>query len=219
MNLKKYGCLLLTALFLLPPSYVSANEKGGIEVVYDKVSRQLLTTRDDFFSDFGSHMLPGDTYTDIAVLKNNSNGEIELFFKTQPYEKSLYKLKEDFQLLNEIQLTIDLKKDGEIKQLYAGTLAGNALADYHSLGHYEAQEEAEFIFTIYIPETLTNEYNMTKTQVKWIFAVNESLSDTPKTNDDSKIAIYILVFFLTVLILTVLLSRRKMRSVESSRRG
>lgn len=201
MNARISGCLLLTAFFLLTSSVVKANESSAIEVVYEKESRQLLTTREDFFSEFGFRMLPGDTYTDKAVLKNNTENEIELFFKTQPLEKSTYGLDENFQLLKEIQLSIALVKDGKKETLYEGALAGEDVSDYRSLGNYEANEEGDFIFTIHIPETLTNEYNMTKIRVKWIFAVNEILPETPQTEDNSKISMYILILLASVVLM------------------
>ena len=58
-------------------------------VEYRGIPEGLIVTPDDFFLNMGE-LLPGDTKEDIAYIKNTTNDEIEVFFKTEPLNQSEY---------------------------------------------------------------------------------------------------------------------------------
>jgi len=131
-------------------------------------SKELITSSDDLFSNISSFM-PGDVYSDTLSVSNKNKNTIELFFKSIPLDSTLYELNEDYDLLKEINLDIDFNGN----KVYTGSLIGSELSDIISLGKMKSDESGDFNFTISVPSELTNDFNMTKTKVKWYFAVTE----------------------------------------------
>ena len=134
----------------------------------------LIATPNDFFLELGE-LLPGDSKEDIAYIKNSTNSQIEVFFKTEPLEKNEYYDDIDYSLLEKIKLKISLKKNKNAKEelLYNGNLGAELMKEYISLGEYKKGYDGEFIFKIEVPTDLRNDYTLSTTKVKWVFAVEK----------------------------------------------
>lgn len=177
-------------------------------VEYEGNSHKLVTASKDFFSNLG-HIMPGDTLSDELVLKNTTNSDAELFFRTElPANLSEAAL----QLLEKIRLEIYL----ESELLYCGNLKAQVLDKNHSLGIYKSGESQILTFKLHMPESLTNTYALREASVKWIFSVkNEELTiSTPppvKTGDTSAIAPYVTLLILSAFLLVTfsILKRKK----------
>ena len=187
LNKKKsiFGILILSIIIAMFFSNISmANTveyRGGAE--------GLITTPDDFFSNFDT-LMPGDTEEDVAYIKNNTNDKVEVFFKTEPLDRSEYYDDIDYSLLEKISLKISLKRSGEDEvQLYEGNLGAESMSEFISLGKYEKGFDGEFKFKIEVPTSLRNSYTLSSTKVKWIFAVEkeeEKKDDDDKKDDEKK---------------------------------
>ena len=152
----------------------------------------LIATPDDFFLELGE-LLPGDTKEDMAYIKNSTDDEIEVFFKTEPLDKTEYYDDIDYSLLEKIQLTISIRKNASSKEelLYEGNLGAELMKEYISLGEYKKGYDGEFIFRIQVPTELRNDYTLSTTKVKWVFAVEKkekeqgNIGDEISSNDPS----------------------------------
>jgi|GEM_PF-3062893 len=187
--LKKIAAVLsiLPVLFLGSLTPVSADD---LAVEYLGDTKELFSAGDDFFINI-SDILPGDILKDEAVLKNSADKEIQLFFKTEPLGKENYDLDEDYQLLEKISLKITVaSREGDIS-IYDGRLGAEDFTEFVSLGTYTKGEEAKFKFELTVPGELKNEYDMTKTRVKWIFGVGEKDDTQPDTGDNSSAEVYL----------------------------
>lgn len=157
-----------------------------------------------------TNVLPGDVVTDTAILKNSSNETIKLYFKTEPIAKEEYKLNEDYELLEKMQLKIIVRQNNTEQTVYEGPLSASSLSDFQEIGKYKPNEQAEFIFTVSVPKELDNTYNMTNTKVKWIFGVSGEESKVPDTADSSMISKYVVgcVVSLAAISLLVLVKKK-----------
>ncbi len=167
--IKKLVLVMMIATITLCNS-TFAYESLNVEYLGD--TEKLFKTNDDFFVNIPT-MLPGDVYEDKAILFNNSNSNINLYFKTESYDKDEYELEEDYQLLEKIQLSISIKKNNELVNLYNGSLGSKDFISYKNIGSYVPKEKADFIFRIEVPSELKNEFDMTRTKVKWFFGVEK----------------------------------------------
>lgn len=182
--LKKVKILMLIIIIftLIFQTKILANT-----VEYKGESEGLIATPNDFFLNLGE-LLPGDTKEDIAYIKNSTDEEIEVFFKTEPLEKELYYDDIDYSLLEKIKLKISLKqtKNSEEQMLYEGNLGAELMKEYISLGKYQKGYDGEFIFKIEVPTELRNEYTLSTTKVKWVFAVEKKQNDSGNENVPSE---------------------------------
>ena len=173
--------LLICVLMLAMHITVKANE-----VEYRGELGGLIATPDDFFLNLGE-LLPGDTKEDRAYIKNSTNDEIEVFFKTEPLDRSEYYDEIDYSLLEKIKLKISLKqtKNSEEQLLYEGNLGAELMSNYISLGEYKKGYDGEFIFKIEVPTELRNDYTLSTTKVKWVFAVEKKQNSENNSKDES----------------------------------
>ena len=159
------------------PSYATANTSEKTLSLDYTDAKELVTSTDDLFSNIGTFM-PGDVISDTLKIENKNSNSIELFFKSVPLFQEEYELKEDYELLNRINLKIELNN----KNIYDGSLTGTELKNIISLGKFKSKETGEFKFTLTVPTDLKNEFNMTRTKVKWYFALTEdAISNPPAT--------------------------------------
>lgn len=159
------------------PSYATANTSEKTLSLDYTDAKELVTSTDDLFSNIGTFM-PGDVISDTLKIENKNSNSIELFFKSVPIFQEEYELKEDYELLNRINLKIELNN----KNIYDGSLTGTELKNIISLGKFKSKESGEFKFTLTVPTDLKNEFNMTRTKVKWYFALNEDkIPSTPNS--------------------------------------
>lgn len=127
----------------------------SFSVTYEGNADALFAAPEDFFSDLPI-LLPGDTYTDTAALKNNSDDPIILYFWSEAKSSKL---------LDAIRLTCSL--DGTV--FYDGPLSGN----FQEQVTIPAGKASSLTYTVSVPETLQNEYTILQDQVKWIFTLDK----------------------------------------------
>ena len=171
---------IIFILQILQPINVQANT-----VEYNG-QKGLIATPNDFFLNI-NELLPGDTKEDVAYIKNTTNNEIEVFFKTEPIDKTEYYDDIDYSLLEKIKLKITLKSsnNSEEKTIYDGNLGAELMNNYISLGKYTKKYNGELKFKIEVPTDLKNDYTLSTTKVKWVFAVEKTKDNTNK-NEDTK---------------------------------
>lgn len=172
--------MIIVMIAVLSLSNIFAYENLNVEYLGD--TEKLFKTSDDFFVNLPT-MLPGDIYEDKAVLFNKSNSNINLYFKTEPFEKEEYELEEDYQLLEKIKLSISIKKNNELVNLYEGSLGSKDFVNFKNIGSYLPNEKADFIFRIEVPKELKNNFDMTRTKVKWIFGVEKEVIEKDVLGD------------------------------------
>lgn len=175
---------IIFILQILQPINVQANT-----VEYNG-EKGLIATPNDFFLNI-NELLPGDTKEDVAYIKNTTNNEIEVFFKTEPIDKTEYYDDIDYSLLEKIKLKITLKSsnNSEEKTIYDGNLGAELMNNYISLGKYTKKYNGELKFKIEVPTDLKNDYTLSTTKVKWVFAVgnkiNEDIPDKDTSDEDT----------------------------------
>ncbi len=219
--------LIMCVIVLTMQLKVQANVveyKGGAE--------GLIATPDDFFLNLGE-LLPGDTKEDIAYIKNSTNDKIEVFFKTEPLEQTEYYDEIDYSLLEKIKLKISLKQtaNSEEKLLYEGNLGAELMREYISLGEYKKGYDGEFIFKIEVPTELRNNYTLSTTKVKWVFAVekkekdtsnennnknpNEQIIEKVTTGDNIYYAVIILILSIVICITVILIKKKSNKKINN----
>ena len=171
---------MILILLMFYPINVQAN------VVEYNGEEGLIAAPNDFFLNL-DELLPGDTKEDVAYIKNTTDSEIEVFFKTEPLDKTEYYDDIDYSLLQKIKLKISIKnsKNSDEKILYDGSLGAELMNNYVSLGKYTKNFDGEFKFKIEVPTDLRNDYTLSTTKVKWVFAVNKT-KDSENTNNDNE---------------------------------
>lgn len=171
---------MILILLMFYPINVQAN------VVEYNGEEGLIAAPNDFFLNL-DELLPGDTKEDVAYIKNTTDSEIEVFFKTEPLDKTEYYDDIDYSLLQKIKLKISIKnsKNSDEKILYDGNLGAELMNNYVSLGKYTKNFDGEFKFKLEVPTDLRNDYTLSTTKVKWVFAVNKT-KDSENTNNDDE---------------------------------
>lgn len=139
-------------------------------VTYKGNVHKFFTTSDDFFSGIGmNQMLPGDSYSGSAVLKNTGPKKIKMYFRTHP--ETSYSDTQSKNMLKDFNLKITVTKKGKVQTVYSGKWIGDS--KNVAIGTYSSGETAKFKFTVSIPKSHTNIFNMQKTRVYWIFSCME----------------------------------------------
>ena len=179
--------IFLISLFTIIMLIFSGACVHASSVEYKGESEGLIAAPDDFFQDFGT-LLPGDKREGVAYIKNTTNDEIEVFFKTEPIDKSEYYDDIDYSLLEKISLKISLKSTSSSseKLLYEGNLGAESMSEFISLGSYKKGFDGEFLFEIEVPTSLRNDYTLARTMVKWVFAVEKKKEDKPDEKPDEE---------------------------------
>lgn len=167
----------------------------GMEVRYEGEAKKLVSTSENFFEEF-STMLPGDKITETVFLNNTSSKTIDFYFRTD-LEDELKEamialgdekptkdtLSRSAALLRETILKIEIQdQNAKPVLIYKGNLAATSLEDFRKIGHYQADEEGTFTFSLELPADLTNVYSNSNTNVIWIFGVQEESIPTQPTN-------------------------------------
>ena len=183
MQNKLFKILLLITILTI--SFTGISFANTVE--YRGGAEGLVSAPDDFFLDFGE-LMPGDTREDSAVIFNSSSDEVEFFFKTEPLDRSEFADEFDYSLLNLVNLKISLKaaNSSEVTLIYDGNLGGESMSDYISLGTYSKDSGGELIFRIDVPSNLKNSFTLANTKFKWVFAVDDKQSNSPKEDEEEK---------------------------------
>lgn len=148
-------------------------QDSKLEVYLTEKADQLVHAPDDFFTRFG-YVLPGDTLSDSISLNNMADKPMALYFGTSKIENG--------GTLDQMELTITIKRpDGSSDTVYEGKM--NTDLQYRLLGTFQPGQEGELLFTIHVPEWLTNKYALDTGMVKWLFMA-EFEDNLPKKTPD-----------------------------------
>lgn len=175
----------------------------SLRVEYQGEAESLFANPDDFFQNFPT-LLPGDSYSDSAVLKNDSDQDIKLYFHTDADDAS--------DLLDRMRLTIDCTLDGKKERIYDGSLRAERLNEEQLLGTIPAGTQGSLDFTVYVPEELDNDYTLLDSQVVWIFSTDKigKLSDAtgkaPKTGYGQRTYLYLLFAGISLACATIVIA-------------
>lgn len=176
-------------------------------VVFEGNTEKLFTQGKDFFENFPV-LLPGDTYSDSATLRNDSRKPVKLYFHTEQLE--------DSPLLDQIGLTIGLS-GSQNKEIYEGKLRAERLGEDLLLATIPAGESLKLDFTLELPAELDNSYSLSGALVKWVFAADPESSygvpqvDTGDYGQTERILVLIIVAGLAGAGLAILSVRGKGR--------
>lgn len=137
-------------------------------------------TKPDFFKEYTSNLLPGDSVKFAIKLKNDSSDKVKFYFwaaDTDFKDNEKAKLISDV-LLSKINLKIELIDSNTV--IYDGPASGkgNGIADSIigtgsgdgvSLGWLDSNSSMSMLITINIPTSLGNEYQGAVGAVDWVF--------------------------------------------------
>lgn len=142
----------------VPYEINTVTRKDALQVVYQGESKKLFADPDNFFVNF-SDVMPGDTYQDQAMIKNDSKQKIKLYFaqETNP----------DSELLKRIRLTIKLDE----QELFQGTMA--EAIERKEIAELTSGEEKQLSYTVDVPKELDNDYTLEDEEIVWIFSTEE----------------------------------------------
>lgn len=220
--LRKFRIVMLVMLLCISTFCVRV---GANTVEFRGEAEGLIATPDDFFLDIAD-LLPGDTKEDVAYIKNTTDDSVEIFFKTEPLDKSEYFDDIDYSLLEKINLRITLKKSGESTEteIYNGNLGAESLSEYISLGNYTKGFDGEFRFELDVPTSLKNEYTLSNTKVKWVFMVEKKDKETPdsnrvKTGDNIILAIIAFLIVVVIAIIVIILKKKSSKDDENEKKN
>lgn len=135
-----------------------------LSVEFNGKAHKLLSVPGDFFTNLGTAM-PGDVLTDTITVFNTTDSAAEILFRTSTEGRN----SEQIAMLKDVKLTVAMGN----KILYSGTLDSTGLARNKTLGILEAGQKGSMKFRLEIPAEWDNRMAQKKTDVTWIFTVNE----------------------------------------------
>lgn len=148
-----------------------------LSVEFQGKAHKLIAVPDDFFANLETAM-PGDILTDTVKISNTTKNDAEIFFRISTEGRS----KEKTDMLKNICFQISM---GE-KVLYTGTLDAAKLQKNHSLGVFKSKASGELKFLLEIPKEWDNAWALKKTDVSWIFAVQDETSGMNQTEEQKQ---------------------------------
>ena len=176
--------------------YGVAKQVGDSPSFEYTASKGLEASTTDLFSNF-DHYMAGDVYSDTLTMKNKSDNDIVIYFRTQ---------NERDDLLDQMDLKIDCA--GET--IYEGNLASEALFEYEELTVIKANSSEDFDFEVKLPEKSQNYYSVLKDKVVWQFKVVEIRDDATQTGDDWNRMFYTIILVLAAITaIFAFMTRRK----------
>jgi len=148
-----------------------------LSVEFQGKAHKLIAVPDDFFANLETAM-PGDILTDAVKISNTTKNDAEIFFRISTEGRT----KEKLDMLKNICFQIAM---GE-KVLYTGTLDAAKLQKNHSLGVFKSKASGELKFLLEIPKEWDNAWALKKTDVSWIFSVQDETSGMNQTEEQKQ---------------------------------
>ena len=139
-----------------------------LSVEFNRKAHKLMSVPGDFFTNLGTAM-PGDILTDTITVSNTTDKTTEILFRTSTEGRT----REQLAMLGEVKLAVALGN----QILYSGTLDSAELGQNKSLGKLLPGQEGNMKFRLEIPAGWDNRMAQKKTDVTWIFTVNEEESE------------------------------------------
>ena len=148
-----------------------------LAVEFQGKAHKLIAVPNDFFANLETAM-PGDILTDTVKISNTTKNDAEIFFRISTEGRA----KEKVDMLKNIRFQIAMGK----KVLYRGTLDAAKLQKNHSLGVFKSKASGELKFLLEIPKEWDNAWALKKTDVSWIFAVQDETSGVNQTEEQKQ---------------------------------
>lgn len=148
-----------------------------LSVEFQGKAHKLIAVPDDFFANLETAM-SGDILTDAVKISNTTKNDAEIFFRISTEGRT----KEKLDMLKNICFQIAM---GE-KVLYTGTLDAAKLQKNHSLGVFKSKASGELKFLLEIPKEWDNAWALKKTDVSWIFSVQDETSGMNQTEEQKQ---------------------------------
>ena len=148
-----------------------------LSVEFQGKAHKLIAVPDDFFANLETAM-PGDVLADTVKVSNTTKKDAEIFFRISTEGRS----KEKMDMLKNICFQISMGKN----VLYSGTLDAAKLQKNHSLGVFKSKASGELKFSLEIPKEWDNAWALKKTDVSWIFSVQDETSEMDTTEEQSE---------------------------------
>lgn len=148
-----------------------------LSVEFQGKAHKLIAVPDDFFANLETAM-PGDILADTVKISNTTKNDAEIFFRISTEGRA----KEKVDMLKNIRFQIAMGK----KVLYRGTLDAAKLQKNHSLGVFKSKASGELKFLLEIPKEWDNAWALKKTDVSWIFAVQDETSGVNQTEEQKQ---------------------------------
>ncbi len=148
-----------------------------LSVEFQGKAHKLIAVPDDFFANLETAM-PGDILADTVKISNTTKNNAEIFFRISTEGRT----KEKLDMLKNICFQIAM---GE-KVLYTGTLDAAKLQKNHSLGVFKSKASGELKFLLEIPKEWDNAWALKKTDVSWIFSVQDETSGMNQTEEQKQ---------------------------------
>ena len=148
-----------------------------LSVEFQGKAHKLIAVPDDFFANLETAM-PGDILTDTVKISNTTKNDAEIFFRISTEGRT----KEKLDMLKNICFQIAM---GE-KVLYTVTLDAAKLQKNHSLGVFKSKASGELKFLLEIPKEWDNAWALKKTDVSWIFTVQDETSGMNQTEEQKQ---------------------------------
>ena len=136
-----------------------------LSVEFNGKAHKLLSVPGDFFTNLGTAM-PGDILTDTITVSNTTDNTAEILFRTSTEGRN----REQIAMLKEVKLSVAIGND----VLYTGTLDSTSLQKNRSLGKLAPGQKGNMKFRLEIPAEWDNRMAQQKTDITWIFTVNEN---------------------------------------------
>ena len=178
-------------------------------IEYQGESEELFLNEEDFFQNF-SVLMPGDEYKDSVEIRNSSESDVNLYFRSEIAEENLSE---------EIELLITTEVNGQERMLYKGPLRAESLSENRLLVNIPGGVQGKLNYTVTVPEELGNTYAAEECQVKWIFSTEPGVrkTQTVRTGDSRNVEILLLLAVFSLVSIVVIVVKRKRHCEKNSR--
>ena len=186
----------------------TARRMNSLDFTYAREGTFECST-EDLFSNF-DRFRPGDSCSETLTMTNDSQNQMEVYFKTENYKSDL---------LREMELSITLSGT----PVYSGNLASPELESFMNIGKIDRGKAGKLQFEIRMPASADNRYSLLKENVTWIIAVREGKkaagNETVGTGDTlMPVIIAALTAAAAAVSAAIIILGRKMKSKEKKSR-
>ncbi|MBR5570968.1 MAG: sortase B protein-sorting domain-containing protein [Oscillospiraceae bacterium] len=211
--MKKILSLILCLVMLACGVVSAAAAEGNVtysgdagDFVFEPGTEHSVT---DLFPDL-KNVMPGDTLSQQIQVRNDASNQV----KVKIYVRSLGAHEESAAFLSQLQLLVE--QDGDSVLFEAAADQPAQLTDWVCLGTLLSGGTVDLDVTLYVPQTLGNEFQNAAGYLDWEFMVEEYPIEPedpqpPKTGDETPIGLYMGIMAVSAVMLGILVLMMVMR--------
>ena len=211
--MKKILSLILCLVMLACGVVSAAAAEGNVtysgdagDFVFEPGTEHSVT---DLFPDL-KNVMPGDTLSQQIQVRNDASNQV----KVKIYVRSLGAHEESAAFLSQLQLLVE--QDGDSVLFEAAADQPAQLTDWVCLGTLLSGGTVDLDVTLYVPQTLGNEFQNAAGYLDWEFMVEEYPIEPedpqpPKTGDETPIGLYMGIMAASAVMLGILVLMMVMR--------